>query len=436
MITALLAVLCAAQPAGRLTLDEALARAASHPRLGEVRAAADQASARQAEAWAGFLPSGTALASWQPATTTPGSSTSTAPGPGTLLPSVGSPSLAGGITPFYSASIVVTQPIWDFGRTLRQVRSARLAEEAAGFDVAAVGGDVELQVRSAYYGALAAEELVAVADDAVQQMEKHVAQAQALLEVGRRTRFDVTRAQVDLASARIARIQAESGLAAARAGLAAAIGEDVGQAALVRPADLPDEPVATEAAVTAALAQRAELSALRQRVSSQREAVAAAASAFYPVVSATGQLQWKGTDFPISRSWQVGVTVSLPFLSGGADAARVREQAAALAQARSALDSATLQVKAEAEQATLAVGDARARRQASETLLAQARENLEMAEGRYASGVGNIIELADAQAALTAARGQHVRASYDLATARARLAKATGAPAALAARGG
>ena len=59
-------------------------------------------------------------------------------------------------------------------------------------------------------------------------------------------------------------------------------------------------------------------------------------------------------------------------------------------------------------------------------LVAQAQENLELAEGRYQAGVGSIVELTDAQAALTSARAQQVRAGYDLATARARLTRAVG----------
>jgi outer membrane protein len=283
-------------------------------------------------------------------------------------------------------------------------------------------------VRAAYYGALAAEELVQVAVDTERQMQAHLTLAKASLDVGRRTPFDVARAEVDVASARIARIQAESGLASARSALAAAIGEEIGAAALARPAERAFEDLAPERAVSAALSQRPEIAALDLRMSGQRAAVSAASSAFYPVVSAVGQLAWKGTDLPASRTWQVGVTVSVPFLAGGADAARVREAEAAFGQLRSQRDALVLQIKAEAEQAALAVGEARARQAAAEALLAQANASLALAEGRYEAGVGSIIELSDAQAALTSARGQRVRAGYDLATARARLERAVGAP--------
>jgi len=61
----------------------------------------------------------------------------------------------------------------------------------------------------------------------------------------------------------------------------------------------------------------------------------------------------------------------------------------------------------------------------SATALRQARENLELAEGRYQTGVGNIIELTDAQASLTTAEANHVQALYNHQTAIAAVEKAT-----------
>jgi outer membrane protein len=64
----------------------------------------------------------------------------------------------------------------------------------------------------------------------------------------------------------------------------------------------------------------------------------------------------------------------------------------------------------------------------SERALGQARENLELAEGRYHTGVGNIIELTDAQASLVGAEASHVQALADYRTARATLDRATARP--------
>jgi len=49
-----------------------------------------------------------------------------------------------------------------------------------------------------------------------------------------------------------------------------------------------------------------------------------------------------------------------------------------------------------------------------------------LAEGRYQTGVGSLLELADAQLALTQAQGDRVQAEFSLASARAALLHALG----------
>ncbi|MFL5263548.1 MAG: TolC family protein [Anaeromyxobacteraceae bacterium] len=409
-----------APPSGPvLTLDDALQRARAHPRVAQTSAAAAQASARSREAFAGFLPAGTASASYGKTSSGRSGSDVLTPG-GTTVPG------GSGVQDLYSATLNLDAPIWDFGRTLESVRAARASEQASRADLGAARDEQQFQVRQAYYAALASGALVAVADDTIVQMERHLAFAQASLEVGRRTRFDVTRAEVDLANARIQKIQADNGLANARAALAGAIGEDLGDSRLAEPA-APEEPDPDpRAAVARALRARPELAALDRRIAAAESAASAARDAWYPTLGASGQLGWRGSDLPLSRTWQVLGTLTWPFLNGGADVARAAEASAAADAARATLAAEVLQVKVEVEQAALAVGEARARRDVSKVLVAQATENLELAEGRYQAGVGSIVDLVDAQAALTSARAQRIRSGYDLATARARLVRTLG----------
>ncbi len=85
-------------------------------------------------------------------------------------------------------------------------------------------------------------------------------------------------------------------------------------------------------------------------------------------------------------------------------------------------------MRLELEQARLGVRAARATLVASEEAAEAARERLVLAEGRYETGVGSVLELADAQVALTAALGQRVQAKFQLAAARSQLLRALGRP--------
>ena len=90
--------------------------------------------------------------------------------------------------------------------------------------------------------------------------------------------------------------------------------------------------------------------------------------------------------------------------------------------------SPKLQVRFDVQQAVLTLRATKVAIDASREALTNAREQLRLAEGRYQSGVGSIIELGDAQIAATNAAAQVVQADFNLATARAQLLTALGRP--------
>ena len=56
----------------------------------------------------------------------------------------------------------------------------------------------------------------------------------------------------------------------------------------------------------------------------------------------------------------------------------------------------------------------------------QSRENLSLAQGRYQVGVGPLIDVTDAEFALTQAESEHIQAIVDFKFSEARLRKAMG----------
>jgi outer membrane protein len=127
-------------------------------------------------------------------------------------------------------------------------------------------------------------------------------------------------------------------------------------------------------------------------------------------------------------NWLVGLQLDVPLLAGGADLARLREEAATLQALQAERGTLVLQLRLEAQQLVNGVTAARARQEATHSIVMQARENLTIAEERYSAGVANIIELADAQGTLTSAEAQNARAQFELEVARARLRRAVGTP--------
>ena len=104
----------------------------------------------------------------------------------------------------------------------------------------------------------------------------------------------------------------------------------------------------------------------------------------------------------------------------------IRVARAQLANTAAQLEALHIQVRVDVEAAQLAVKAAR------ESLVAaiQAREaantQLRLANGRYKNGVGNAVEVSDAQLAADQAGAQAVQAQLNLDTARAQLVEALG----------
>jgi outer membrane protein len=89
-------------------------------------------------------------------------------------------------------------------------------------------------------------------------------------------------------------------------------------------------------------------------------------------------------------------------------------------------DTFRLQVRIDVEQAALAVRATRATLGAASLALENAKRQLQLAESRYAAGMGGVIELSDAQVTQTQTAAQEINARFSLASARAALLGALG----------
>ena len=156
--------------------------------------------------------------------------------------------------------------------------------------------------------------------------------------------------------------------------------------------------------------------------------IAALQKNYLPNVTGDASYVWSGDDYPLQPSWNIGASVNLQVFNGGLTTAQIGEARANLANLKYQEQSLRQQIALQVRQAVLNLTLAHESIRVSEKGLQQARENVELAEGRYKTGVGNIIELTDAQAALTVAEGANVQVLSNYKTAVASLEQATAQP--------
>jgi outer membrane protein len=319
----------------------------------------------------------------------------------------------------------MSQLLFDFGRTLDSIRSAIASVEASTADLETTRQTVIFNTKQAYYSVLASQRLLQVADETVRQNQKHLEEAQARFDVGLAPRFDVTQALVQLSTAQLNQVTARNNVALARETLRTAMG--VTGPFLVTLVDTLERGALTvndESLVAQAYASRPELQSIQAQQRAQADQVSALQKQYLPAVSGNAQYNWTGREYPLQQGWLWGVTLTFPLFDDILTSAQVGEAQANLHGLQAQEEDLRQQITLEVRQSFLTLRQAEESIRVSEQTVGQARENLDIAEGRYAAGVGNIIELTDAQVSLTSAQANNIQALTTYKTAVAQLEKA------------
>ena len=146
-----------------------------------------------------------------------------------------------------------------------------------------------------------------------------------------------------------------------------------------------------------------------------------------PTISLSGGPQWEQLDGLSGQGNSIGLSVQLPIFSGFNTTYQIRA-----AEARSELQAARLEntrqeVALEVWENYQSLSTATQTVRSSADLLSSAEQSERVALGRYKAGVGNILDVLNAQSALAAARLQRIQAMLDWQVSRAALARSIGA---------
>jgi outer membrane protein len=271
---------------------------------------------------------------------------------------------------------------------------------------------------------------VDVARQTLDDQNKHLMQVQGFVQVGTQPEVALAQQKAAVANARVQLITAQNTYETAKAQLNQAAGimggtdYDVGNEELPAVED-EDQPLDTLAAK--ALAARPEIVTFVREREAQEATLSSARGGYGPTLTANASATEQGTALDgLVPNWAAGLALTWPLFQGGLTQGQVRQAEASLESIDAQKQLEELQVRLDVDTARLAVRAAKATIGAADDALASAREQLHLAEQRYATGVGGIIELYDAQVAFTSAAVQSVQARYGLASARAQLLAALG----------
>jgi len=359
------------------------------------------------------------------------------------FPSIpGLPSGFQGIVPSdqrWSANIRLVQSLFEGGRIRSALRTAKLTKEQALLQHQAVLADTALEVRVAYDDVLLAAQQIVVSQASLELLQKELEDTNRRYDAGTVPRFNVLRAEVELANAKPRLIQARNAHRIAKNNLVNLLGclvpkevwEDIplqltGSLAVDRFV------IEMPAAIAQALAKRPELAALRKAEQLRRQEVVQAKAGYWPSLQAYVGYGSHSSSFysDLSRDvsgWQAGVQMSWDLFDGQLTRGRVAQARALVQKAQVDTDDATRRIELEVRTAYSNLMESWEVLESQKKVQEQADEALRLARARAEAGTGTQLDVLGAQTALTQARTTQVQAQRDYAVARARLERAIGA---------
>jgi outer membrane protein len=349
--------------------------------------------------------------------------------------------------------------LYNFGKREGAVQSARDTLDATRFNLKTTADTVVLGVKQAFYSYLQARALQRVAEETVRDRDLIVQQARAFFEVGTRAKIDVARAEANL-------YNAQSGLSAAQNSVRVAwvtLKNAMGLPDLPDNVNIPDLPLqqvqnfatvafplSLDQSRKQGLEIRPELRSFDAQLKAQDQVIATNRRGHLPDVLLDANESWRHVSneqtthvnpspppatkkdnlpvFPLKSSFNVRLSINIPIFDGFRTTNRVEESVRTYYAIRAQADQQKQQVVLEVEQGYANLLSAQERIRSFKAAQDAAKENLDLANGRYQVGVGSIIEVTDAQQLYASAEVDYVNSIYNYKVAEAQLLKAVGTP--------
>lgn len=337
----------------------------------------------------------------------------------------------------WQIGLSVSQTLFAGGRVRAQNRAARAGRDVAQMDLTSARAQLMLDVAEAYFDAVLAGRLLAIAEATLNQAEETLSQVRLATDVGNQPEFELLRAQVTRDAQRPIVIQRRStrDLAYLRlkqlldlppaAPLELTTGlEDAETASLVRLVTdlvgiesdtMVDRRVTVRQAASAVTVQEAQLTIARaQRLPSLSLSMQYGRVGYPETVSPF--------DVHFRTNWTIGASLQLPIFTGGRLSGESMIARANLEEARSTLELTRELAALDTRSAIQQLEAARASLEASEGTVQQAERAYSIAQVRFREGISTQLELTDSRILLQQAQANRAQASRDLQVAELRMA--------------
>lgn len=321
-----------------------------------------------------------------------------------------------------SATINVQQLIFDGGRVIAGIRSAKESDIAGRDTLLRQMQTLAFNVASAYYTLLEDNASVQSDNALVREFETNEQFVSAQIRTGAAPRSDLAAAQFQTAQARGALITAQGQAIAAQAAFATTLGLDADTA--ISPQQLGSSPpqmrvLTYQQSLNEAMKLRPDFLSAEHTVEADKENLRFAKLARFPSLTANGSvgkerslITGENATLPYSNPQSLGATLTIPIFDQGQTNFAVAQAGSQLDQGIAALTQTRLQVQSDVRGGLANLISARASLVQAQAEVTSATVTLQATQAQYKVGATTITAIVTAEANLATAQRDYVAALY------------------------
>lgn len=330
---------------------------------------------------------------------------------------------------FYLPTVSANMKLFDFGKTKAEADIAKKTYEASEDNVQKSINDVIYNVKKSYYNLLYAMQQEKVMTDSVHDFQIHLEQANAFYRIGTKAKIDVLTAEYNLGKAKLDLIKSKNSVKLAYANVNNAIGQpEFENYAIDENLETRTYDVVLNDMLNTAFETRPEYLAAKKKAEGSQLLVRASKRAFLPDLNAFASFQYGGRNPGKDTGYQVGGNFSYSNFNGLLLKKQVDEAKATAKKDTADLENTRQAVYLEVKQAYIDLQNAKDSIPVSQLAMMQAKEQYDLASGRYKVGLGDAVELKDAENTYRKAQLEYYSNLMNYNIAAANLERVTGAP--------
>ncbi|MCR5758487.1 MAG: TolC family protein [Selenomonas sp.] len=329
-----------------------------------------------------------------------------------------------------SLSLTGKLPLYSGGKNQANIKKAKMGVESASLETQRAREDLKLKVIKAYYDALEAKKTVAVRQETADKYQEHYTNVSQLYAAGSKAKIDVIRSQVELSDARQNLIKAENSYEVDLAILRNYLNIDRSEP-LQLTTDFSYLPFGQDmgTCLDYAYSNRKDLLVDKKKWEQQEQAIKAARSGYLPSLNLSvglSESQRFHPDSDNSHGTSATLGLSWDIFDSGVTRAQVKTAETSRDVAKLNYLKDKEQIDLDVRQAYYNMREAEKRFNSTQDAVHQAEEDAFIAREKYRAGEGLMLDIIDAQEALSTARLNYISAQYDYARYKATVENAMG----------